>query len=115
MFSGKGMAYSGSRIYTPSRSIVNTGYTTWKRWRSVRATQEHLISHDLVPTLALLDDVAAAEQQQCGLSGHLPGADDGGARGALVHPRQRIGHHELAELLNEAMVAPQIVIALGCG
>ena len=43
----------------------------------------------------------------------LPSADHGGSRGALVLPSQGVRHDELAELLDEAVIAPEVVIALG--
>ena len=67
------------------------------------------------PPLALLDHVAAAEEQQRRLARDLTGTDDGGACGAFVLAGEGIRHDELAELFDEAVVAAEVVIALGRG
>ena len=53
-------------------------------WRAAPTPEQHLLGDDLVAALALLDDVAAAEEEQGRLHGDLVGANDGGARGAFV-------------------------------
>src|SRR5207247_9815773 len=39
-------------------------------------------------------------------------ADEGRPRRAFVYTSQRIGHHQLTELFDETVVAPQVVVAL---
>lgn len=61
----------------------------------------------------LLNHVAAAEQQQRRFELHLFRANDGRASGSLIDAGQSVAHHQLAKLLNEAIVAAQVVIAGG--
>ena len=82
-------------------------------WRATPSPQEHLLGDDLVAALALLDHIAAAEEQQSCLPGDMTGADDGAAGGAFVLAGERVRHDELAELLDKAVIATQVVIALG--
>ena len=83
-------------------------------WSAAPAPQQHFFGDDLVFSAVLFDHVAATEEQQGRLARDLTGADDRRAGRAFILPGERIGHDELAELFDKAVVAAEVVIALGC-
>src|SRR5439155_25793993 len=59
--------------------------------------------------------VTAAEEQQRGLDIDLQRANNGRPCGVLIDTGQRVGHNELAQLFDKAMIAPDVVIAFRSG
>src|SRR5688572_19635523 len=83
--------------------------------RATPAPKEHFLGNDLMATLILLNHVATAEEEQCGLLCDLLGADHGGSGGSLVLTGQRVCHDDLAKLFDETVVPPKVVVTLGRG
>ena len=81
-------------------------------WRAPPAPEEHFLGDDLMAARGLLDNVAAAEEQERGLDVDLHGADDSGAGCTLSLAGHGVGHNHLTELLDEAVIATEIVITL---
>lgn len=65
--------------------------------------------------LRLLDDIATAEQQQGSLGLYSASADYSSSCRSLVLTVNRVSHHCLAKLLHEAVIATDVVEALGRG
>ena len=60
--------------------------------RATPTPEQHLLRDDLMATLGLFDDVAAAKEQQRGLGAYLAGTNDGGAGCPLILPGKGVGH-----------------------
>ena len=84
--------------------------------RATPAPEQHLLSDDPLRApprgTRLLDHIAAAEEQERRLARHLAGTDHRRPCRPAILAGERVRHDDLAELLDEAVVAADVVEAL---
>lgn len=97
----------------PGRGVIEEFLVLWC---AAPPPEEHFLGDYLMTLLGtrpgLFDHIAASEQHHGRLDRHLARANDGSASGTAFDARQRVGHDQLAELLDKAMVAAKVVVAL---
>ena len=80
------------------------------------APKEHFLGDELAAgALLFLDDIAAAEEKQGGGLGDGGGAHDRCAGGGVALAADGVGEDNLADLLDEGVVAAEIEVILRSG
>jgi hypothetical protein len=83
---------------------------------SAVAPEQHFFGDELVAAAFLfLDDVAAAKEEQGGGFGDSIGAHDRGAGGGVFLAADGVGEDDLADLLDERVIASEVDVVFRSG